>query len=86
MAVCTDIRPEPAYMNKKPKLEEYTQNPSLMVKRLSEHATIPTRGSSHAAGYDLYRYNMYPIILLFKREAPESYILQHQLAMSSPQI
>lgn len=27
----------------------------LMVKKLSEHATIPSRGSSHAAGYDLYR-------------------------------
>lgn len=30
-----------------------TQN--LLVKRLSERATVPTRGSSHAAGYDLYR-------------------------------
>lgn len=28
---------------------------TLLVKRLSERATVPTRGSSHAAGYDLYR-------------------------------
>lgn len=26
----------------------------LLVKRLSEHAQIPTRGSAQAAGYDLY--------------------------------
>ena len=26
----------------------------LQVAKLSEHATIPTRGSSSAAGYDLY--------------------------------
>jgi hypothetical protein len=29
---------------------------SLLVKRLSDRARIPTRGSSHAAGYDLYWY------------------------------
>ncbi|KJA24596.1 hypothetical protein HYPSUDRAFT_53662 [Hypholoma sublateritium FD-334 SS-4] len=28
--------------------------PNLLVKRLSEKATIPTRGSALAAGYDLY--------------------------------
>jgi dUTP pyrophosphatase len=27
----------------------------LLVKRLSDKAKIPTRGSSLAAGYDLYR-------------------------------
>lgn len=27
----------------------------LMVKKLSNQATIPTRGSTQAAGYDLYR-------------------------------
>ncbi|KAG1169264.1 hypothetical protein G6F70_008487 [Rhizopus microsporus] len=26
----------------------------LFVKRLSEYAKLPTRGSAHAAGYDLY--------------------------------
>ena len=27
----------------------------LLIKRLSDKARIPTRGSAHAAGYDLYR-------------------------------
>lgn len=27
----------------------------LMVKKLSNYATVPTRGSTQAAGYDLYR-------------------------------
>ncbi len=30
--------------------------PPLLVKKLSEHATIPTRGSAKAAGYDLSRW------------------------------
>jgi len=29
--------------------------PDLLVKRLSEKATLPTRGSPLSAGYDLYR-------------------------------
>lgn len=29
-------------------------NPELLVKRLSSNATLPTRGSEEAAGYDLY--------------------------------
>jgi hypothetical protein len=29
---------------------------SLLIKRLSEKAKLPTRGSALAAGYDLYRY------------------------------
>lgn len=28
--------------------------PKLLVKRLSEYAQIPTRGSALSAGYDLY--------------------------------
>ena len=28
---------------------------ALRVKRLTEHAVLPRRGSPHAAGYDLYR-------------------------------
>ena len=28
---------------------------ALRVKRLTEHARLPSRGSPHAAGYDLYR-------------------------------
>jgi hypothetical protein len=30
--------------------------PALRVKRLSEHAVLPKRGSSGAAGYDLARW------------------------------
>ncbi|KAI0017650.1 dUTP pyrophosphatase [Xylariomycetidae sp. FL0641] len=30
------------------------QAPPLMIKKLSEHAKLPTRGSAFAAGYDLY--------------------------------
>jgi hypothetical protein len=26
----------------------------LLIKRLSEHAKVPTRGSALAAGYDIY--------------------------------
>jgi dUTP pyrophosphatase len=33
-----------------------TPAPSLLIKRLSEKAKLPTRGSALAAGYDLYRY------------------------------
>lgn len=31
-----------------------TQEPKLLVKKLSEKGRIPTRGSAFAAGYDLY--------------------------------
>ena len=43
---------------KKPKVEATNgvcHEGKLLVKKLSEHATVPTRGSSQAAGYDLYR-------------------------------
>ncbi|KAG8218821.1 hypothetical protein J3R82DRAFT_4499 [Butyriboletus roseoflavus] len=33
-----------------------TPSSQLLVKRLSEKAKLPTRGSPLAAGYDLYRY------------------------------
>ena len=44
--------PEPAA-----KLQKLSQPPEqpLLVKKLSEHATVPTRGSAKAAGYDLSR-------------------------------
>lgn len=35
------------------KQQKMEQPPALKVKRLSEHAILPTRGSSGAAGYDL---------------------------------
>ena len=31
-----------------------TPKSDLLVQRLSNHATIPTKGSTDAAGYDLY--------------------------------
>lgn len=31
-----------------------TQEPKLLVKKLSDKGRIPTRGSAFAAGYDLY--------------------------------
>ena len=43
----------------------------LQIARLSENATIPTRGSARAAGYDLYsaevstQYNSQPFFLTF---------------------
>ena len=36
-----------------PKLTS-TSSPPLLIKKLSENATTPTRGSAFAAGYDLY--------------------------------
>ncbi len=45
---------------KKRKVEDEEASPTpianLLVKRLSENAKLPTRGSALAAGYDLYRY------------------------------
>ena len=32
------------------------KDPVLQVKKLSENARLPERGSSFAAGYDLFRY------------------------------
>jgi hypothetical protein len=34
---------------------EVSQQP-LRIKKLSENATVPSRGSPSAAGYDLFRY------------------------------
>ncbi len=33
---------------------------NLLIKRLSEKAKLPTRGSALAAGHDLYRYGREP--------------------------
>lgn len=35
---------------------EIAPTSNLLIKRLSEKAKLPTRGSALAAGYDLYRY------------------------------
>lgn len=44
-------------VNKRPRLETV-----LHVKRLSEKAVLPTRGSPYAAGYDLYRFAQSPVL------------------------
>lgn len=38
------------------RIDNMNSEQSLLVKKLSAYATVPTRGSSQAAGYDLYRY------------------------------
>ena len=48
---------------KKRKLEDSSVAPprsQLLIKRLSDKARLPTRGSAFAAGYDLHRYARYP--------------------------
>ena len=62
-AVESTVSYEALQMPKKLKMEgncigngmNHDTNGSLLVKKLSLHATVPTRGSSLAAGYDLYR-------------------------------
>lgn len=39
---------------KHPKMAAPTLTSQLLIKRLSPHATLPTRGSAFAAGLDLY--------------------------------
>lgn len=45
---------------KKRKLDTESSAPpptsQLLIKKLSDKARLPTRGSAFAAGYDLYRY------------------------------
>lgn len=46
-------------LGKRPRLEDDTElvrsTSKLLIKRLSDKARLPTRGSKHAAGYDLHR-------------------------------
>ena len=61
MSMVTVANPPGVPVAKKSKLtgeesEEKTICRRFQVKKLSEQATIPTRASSGAAGYDLYRY------------------------------
>ena len=37
---------------------QHAPSSQLLVKKLSEKARLPTRGSALAAGYDLYRYRV----------------------------
>lgn len=46
-------------VEKKRKLDDVAAPPpdvQLLIKRHSDKAKLPTRGSAYAAGYDLYRY------------------------------
>jgi hypothetical protein len=47
---------EPQAKKRKMSDEPIAPIESLLIKRLSEKAKIPTRGSALSAGYDLYRY------------------------------
>ena len=53
MMSCLDGLEEEKENTKRIRLEA-----ALYVKKLSENATLPTRGSTLAAGYDLYRYSV----------------------------
>ncbi len=48
----------PATKKRKMSLDaDASSAPSLLIKRLSDKAKLPTRGSALSAGYDLYRYH-----------------------------
>lgn len=51
----------------------------LKVKLLSEHATVPTKGTEHAAGYDLYSAYEYVI------EPRERCLVKTDIAISIPE-
>ena len=53
--MATNAGAEPA-----PKQAKIEAAPVLRVKKLSENAILPVRGSSGAAGYDLARYDDFP--------------------------
>ena len=55
----TGIEPSP----KKIRMESEDQD-LLLIAKLSENATIPTRGSDKAAGYDLYSAEVNQILIL----------------------
>jgi dUTP pyrophosphatase len=44
----------PASLNSDMQMSGSVKTDMLLVKKLSDSATIPTRGSIHSAGYDLY--------------------------------
>ena len=44
----------PAHSATTPAVTKVEQSPALLIKKLSDKAKLPTRGSEFAAGYDLY--------------------------------
>ena len=58
MSVCVELQVNGA---EEPKAKRSRlEGVALRVKRLTEHAVLPRRGSPHAAGYDLYRLRYVP--------------------------
>ena len=63
MSVLAESLQNDVFTAKKPKVDSEgleqgignMNDQKLFVKKLSTHATVPTRGSTQAAGYDLYR-------------------------------
>jgi dUTP pyrophosphatase len=45
---------KPAAENAQPGVTTLDQAPALLIKKLSDKARLPTRGSAFAAGYDIY--------------------------------
>ena len=52
--VKTDNTTSSATMSSDPSVTKLDQAPPLLIKKLSDKAKVPTRGSAFAAGYDLY--------------------------------
>ena len=51
---------------KKSKLDFLPGGPiKLQIAKLSENATVPTRGSARAAGYDLYSAEVSSLFIIF---------------------
>lgn len=55
--------------------------PDLLVKRLSEKATLPTRGSPLSAGYDLYRRELYFTLRAFNKPLAFSLARKEKLSL-----
>jgi dUTP pyrophosphatase len=51
----TTDQPENKKRKVSPEPDAISPTSNLLIKRLSEKAKLPTRGSALAAGYDLYR-------------------------------
>lgn len=59
--MANNINSSPEIKEPSPKIQKLDQTPLFKVKKLSENAVLPSRGSSSAAGYDLARYFIFTI-------------------------
>jgi dUTPase len=48
------LKPNPSIMETTNPVTKVDAQPSLLIKKLSDKARLPTRGSAFAAGYDIY--------------------------------